>query len=193
MATRVRSLITLMLTLGIAFVEVRVGAQTVTAVTSVSVPPTMGDFDTAVSSYYKVSARDIAVVRQRRVSDEELPVVMFVAQEASVTPVTVMDLRARGYSWWDISVRYRISAEAYYVPVAGNPGPPYDRVFGYYRNKPRSQWNTIVLADADILNLVHLRFLSEFYRVTPQRVMELRSRSGDIIAVQRAVAGHGGL
>src|SRR5262249_5981802 len=104
MAIRVRSLITLMLTLGIALVEVRVGAQTVTAVTSVSVPPKLGEFETAVSSYYKVSARDIAVVRQRRVSDEDLPVVMFVAQQASVAPQTVIDLRGRGYSWWDISV-----------------------------------------------------------------------------------------
>jgi hypothetical protein len=77
------------------------------------------------------------------------------------------------------------------VPVAGTPGPPYGHAYGYYKSKARDQWHTIVLADADIVNLVHLRFLTEYYHVTPQRVIDVRARTGDFVAVQREIAGKG--
>jgi hypothetical protein len=191
MTIRVRALSTALFAISIALVEIPAGAQSVTAVTSLSVRAKIGDFGVAVSNYFKVSENDVVAARDRRVSNEDLPVVMFIAQHASVAPSTVVDLRQRGYSWWDISVRYRLGAETYYVPVAGNPGPPFGRAYGFYKNKPRDQWNTIVLADADIINLVHLRFLTDYYRVSPQRVMEVRGRTGDVVAVQREIAGNG--
>ena len=191
MTTRVLRLFGVSLVLGLTFVETRTDAQTaVTSVTSVSVAVRVSDFQMAVSNYFKVPAHDVAVIRDRRIRDEDLPVVLFIAQRASLAPATVVDLRLRGYSWLDISVRYQLGPDVYYVPVAGVPGPPYTNAYNAYQ-KPRSQWNTIVLADADIVNLVNLRFLSEHYRVSPQRVMELRGRSGDFLAVEREVAGRG--
>jgi hypothetical protein len=163
----------------------------VASVTKVTVGPKLSEFQLAVSNYFRVPERDVATLSERRIREAEMPVVLFIAQKASLAPTTVVDLRARGYSWWDISVRYRIGPEAYYVPVAGSPGPPYGHAYGYYRSKPRSQWNTIVLADADIVNLVHLRFLTEHYHVTPQRVMEVRGRTADFVAVQREISGRG--
>jgi hypothetical protein len=190
MTTRLRRLFGLSLLLGLTLVGTRTDAQTaVTSVTSLSVVR-VSDFQQAVSDYFHVSAHDVAVIRDRRIRDEDLPVVLFVAQEASLAPATVVDLRLRGYSWWDISVRYQLGADVYYVPVAGTPGPPYATAYGYYR-KPRSQWNTIVLTDADVVNLVNLRFLTERYHVSPQRVMEVRGRSGDFVAVEREVSGRG--
>jgi hypothetical protein len=180
------------LVLTATFAAHRVDAQVaVASVTSVSVGPKLGGFQQAVSNYYRVPERDVVMLNERRVRDDEMPVVLFIAQKASLAPSTVVDLRGRGYSWWDISVRYRLGAETYYVPVAGNPGPPFGRAYGFYKNKPRDQWNTIVLADADIINLVHLRFLTDYYRVSPQRVMEVRGRTGDVVAVQREIAGNG--
>ena len=49
----------------------------------------------------------------------------------------------RGMSWWDISVRYGIRPEVYYVPVAVAPGPPYGKAWGHYKKAPQA-WNTIV-------------------------------------------------
>jgi hypothetical protein len=163
---------------------------TVDAQTAFSVSANIGDFHLAVSNYYHVPEREVIVVRDRRVRDEEIPVVFFVAQRARVAPATIVDLRLRGLSWWDISVRYHLGADVYYVPVSASPGPPYGKAYGYYK-KPRSQWKTIVLSDADVVNLVELRFLSEHYRVAPERVIELRGSHGNFVAVHQEVSGKG--
>jgi hypothetical protein len=191
MTTLLQRLFGVSLAIGLVCVGTPAEAQmAVTSVTSVTVAPRVSDFQQAVSDYFRVSAHDVAVIRDRQIRDEDLPVVLFVAHRADLAPATVVDLRVRGYSWWDISVRYHLGPEVYYVPVAGIPGPPYANAYGYYQ-RPRAQWNTIVLADADVVNLVNLRFLTEHYHVSPQRVIDLRGRSGDFVAVEREIAGRG--
>jgi hypothetical protein len=166
------------------------------AQTPFSVDAHVGDFHVAVANYYHVPQREVVVIRERRVRDEELPVVLFVAQHARVTPATIVDLRVRGLSWWDISVRYGISPEVYYVPVTVVPGPPYGKAWGHYKKKPRKQWKTIVLADDDIVNLVHVRFISDYYRIPPERVFEVHAHHPGIVAVNyevsRSRSGHHG-
>lgn len=186
MTIRTRIVSALLASLGATLVASPARAQT-----AVSVSAQIGDFHLAVSNYYHVPEREVVVVRDRRVRDDEIPVVFFIAQRARVAPSTIVDLRLRGLSWWDISVRYHLGADAYYVPVAVAPGPPYGRAYGYYK-KPRAQWRTIVLADADVVNLVELRFLSEYYHVPPERVITLRGGHTDFVAVHREVsAGRG--
>ena len=158
------------------------------AQTAVSVGARIGDFNIAVSNYYHVPEREVIVLRERRIRDEDLPVVLFIAQRARVTPATIVDLRLRGMSWWDISVRYGIRPEVYYVPVVVTPGPPYGKAWGHYKKKHRKQWDTIVLADDDVVNLVHVRFLSDYYGVPPERVIEYRGHHADYVAVNYEVA-----
>jgi hypothetical protein len=157
------------------------------AQTAISVGAHIGDFHVAVSNYYHVPQREVVVIRERRIRDEELPVVLFIAQRARVTPATIVDMRLRGMSWWDISVRYGIRPEVYYVPVAVAPGPPYGKAWGHYK-KSRKHWDTIVLADDDVVNLVHVRFLSDYYGVPPDRVIEVRGHHPDFVAVNYEVA-----
>ena len=170
------------LVLGALFVPNRAQAQT-----AISVGARIGDFHVAVSNYYHVPEREVVVIRERRIRDEELPVVLFIAQRARVTPARIVDLRLRGMSWWDISVRYGIQPDVYYVPVAVAPGPPYGRAYGHYK-KPRKHWNTIVLSDDDVVNLVHVRFISDYYGVPPERVIEVRGRQHDFVAVNYEVS-----
>jgi hypothetical protein len=158
------------------------------AQTAYSVSASVGDFHVAVSNYYQVPERDVIVVRERRIPDEELPVVFFIAQRAHVPPARIVDMRLRGSSWWDISVRYGLNADVYYVPVAVRTGPPYGRAYGHYK-KPRKEWRTLVLTDADIVNLVELRFMSEHYHVPPERIIEMRERNVDFVSINRDVSG----
>jgi len=158
------------------------------AQTPFSVDARVGNFHVAVANYYHVPEREVVVIRERRIRDEELPVVLFIAQHARVTPATIVDMRMRGLSWWDISVRYGIGPEVYYVPVAVTPGPPYGKAWGHYKKKHRNQWKTIVLADDDVVNLVHVRFISDYYRIPPERVFEVRGHHHDIVAVNYEVS-----
>ena len=166
----------------VAFASVFV-PQMAAAQTAVSMSARIGDFHVAVANYYHVPEREVVVIRERRISDDELPIVLFMAREARVPASRIVALRESGRSWWAISVHLGLRPEVYYVPVAVAPGPPYGKAYGHYKKKPRSQWNTIVLSDSDIINLVHLRFLSEHYRIAPERVMEARGRHRDVVAV----------
>jgi hypothetical protein len=166
------------------------GVERVHAQTDFSVSARIGDFHVAVANYYRVPEREVIVIRERRIPDDEIPVVLFIAQRASVSPARIMELRLRGESWWNISVRFGLGPEVYYVPVAVTPGPPYGRAYGHYKKKHRKQWSTIVLSDADVVNLVQLRFLSEHYRVPPERVIALRSSDRDFVAIHADVRGH---
>jgi hypothetical protein len=185
MTAPIRMLVAASLGLTAALVPAPAGAQT-----AVSVAARIGDFHVAVSNYYHVPEREIVVIRERRIPDDDLPVVLFIAQRARVAPAHIVDLRLRGLSWWDISVRYGLGPEAYYVPVRIDPGPPYGRAYGHYK-KPKHQWKSIVLTDADVVHLVHLRFLSEHYGISPDRVIESRGRHGSLMAVHSEVSGRG--
>jgi uncharacterized membrane protein YgcG len=152
------------------------------AQTAVNVSARVGDFHVAVANYYQVPEREVVVIRERRIPDDELPVVFFIAREARVPATRVMEMRQAGRSWWDISVRFGLRPDVYYVPVAATPGPPYGHAYGHYK-KPKSQWKNIVLTDADVVNLVQLRFFSEHYRVPPERVIESKGRSRNVVAM----------
>lgn len=140
-------------------------------------------FYLGIGEYFRVPYPDVVVIEQRRLPPPEIPVAFFIAQHAHVSPGLVVDLRLGGRSWLDISLHFGIGPEVFYVPVAAVPGPPYGHAYGYYKNKPRKEWHTIALADADIVNLVNLRFVSEHYGYRPETVIGRRSQGQDFVVI----------
>lgn len=143
----------------------------------------LSGFHFALGEYYRVPEREIMVIRGRHIPDDDIPVVLFIAQRARVAPGAVVDLRLSGRSWMDISLHFGLGPEIYYVPVKGAYGPPYGNAWGYYKNKPRKQWHKIRLADDDVVNLVNLRFISEHYGRSPDEVMRMRSAGKDFVGI----------
>ena len=47
----------------------------------------VGNFDFAVSNYYRVPEREVMVIRERRLPEEDVPVVLFLAQQARVAAI----------------------------------------------------------------------------------------------------------
>lgn len=140
-------------------------------------------FYQALGQYYGVPERDVIVIRDRRIPDDEIPVVLFLAKKANVQPSAIYDLRLRGDSWNDITRHFGLSPEIYYVPVRRVSGPPYGNAYGYYKNKPKNQWKTIRLEDSDVVNLVNLRFISDHYGYSPERVIRMRSKGENFLAI----------
>jgi hypothetical protein len=146
-------------------------------------------FYLGISNYYRVPEREVVVVRERGIHYNDLPVVFFIAARAHVAPGVIVDLRLGGMSWWDISVRYGIGPEVYYVPTTVVvKTPPYGKAYGYYKKHPREQWNRIVLKDADIVNMVNLRYVSEYYNYPEDRVMKMREQGKDFVAIDWTAA-----
>jgi len=145
-------------------------------------------FTFAVGDYFRVPEREVVVIRERRISDEEIAVVLFIAARARVAPSVVIDLRLGGRSWMDITLYFKLSPEIFYVPVKGEvKGPPYGKAYGYYKNKNRKYWGKIVLSNPEIINLVNLRFISEYHRFPPEEVIKMREWGKSFIVINDEV------
>ena len=161
-------------------------AQNVDAGISIG-PEGLKSFYFSISDYYHVPEKEVVVVRERKIPDEELPVVFFIAARAGVEPKVIVDLRLGGSSWYNISIKYGIYADVYYVPLVVDPGPPYGKAYGYYKKKPKKEWKKIKLADADIINLVNLRYISEYYDYKPENIVKMRSDGKNYVVISENV------
>ena len=132
----------------------------------------------SIGDYFSVPQQQVITVTQRSIPDEQIPVVFYLARQAKVAPATIIELRLNGKSWLDITNRYGFGSEIFYVPVntAVVTGPPYGHAYGFYKNKPRKEWSKIKLADADIINLVNLKFISEHYKYPPETIIKMRQK-----------------
>ncbi len=140
----------------------------------------------AISDYYRVPERNVIEIRERyRLRDDELPVVFFLAARARVAPSVIIDLRLGGRSWLDITFHYGLTPDIFYVPVkVKNIGPPYGNAYGYYKKyRPTKDWKKIALTDREVMDLVDLRFVSEYHKIPPEEVMQMRGSGKSFVGI----------
>jgi hypothetical protein len=144
----------------------------------------------SISSYFNVPETKIIKIREGyRLSDEELPVIFFLATRAQVEPAVIIDLRLKGLTWWNIALHFGLKPEIFFVPVTVvKIGPPYGNAFGFYRQyRQRKSWGKVVLSDVDIVNLVNLKFISEYHHLPPERVMEMRAKGQPFVDIHETI------
>jgi len=144
------------------------------------------DFYLAIGENYGVPPQEVVDIRNRyRCPDDELPVVLFLAARAHIEPAVIFNLRLKKMSWLDISFHFGLTPEIFFVPVVvERVGPPYGNAYGYYRKfGPAREWKRIVLTDREVVDLVNLRFMSEYYRTPPETVIAMRGRGATFIAI----------
>lgn len=147
----------------------------------------LSSFYLSLGEYYRVPERDILFIHERHIPDHDIPVVLFISRHAHIAPAIIIDFRLAGLSWMDISLRFGLAPDIFYVPVQSIYGPPYGNAYGHYQRHQRSEWHKIRLADEDIMNLVNLRFISERYRVPPEDVMRMRSGGKNFVTIHDEV------
>lgn len=144
-------------------------------------------FYLAIGDHFKVAAEQIDVAREERIADEELPVVFFLAKRSGVAPDVIIKLRHSGKSWMEITTDFGLNAGIFYVPVSGNPGPPYGKAYGHFRSRGRSDWGHIWMSDDDVVNFVNLRFISEHYDYSPDEVIKMRQNGNGFVDINAKV------
>lgn len=147
----------------------------------------ISSFYLSIGDHYRVPEDEIIVVKKKHIPDDELAVVFYLSRRAAVSPVTIIDLRLSGMTWMEITMRFNLTAEIFYVSIEKASGPPYGKAHGYFKNRRRSEWKTIRLGDVDIVNLVNLRFISEHYGLTPDEVARMREQGQSFIAINDKV------
>jgi hypothetical protein len=142
------------------------------------------DFYFHIGQYYGVPRDEVLVVRDRRVPDDEIPVVFFLAREARVEPDLIVEERLAGDSWMTIMLRYRLDPDILYVPLDVEPGPPYGRAYGYWRH--HRHFAGFRFRDDEVVNMVNLRFASESHGYRPAEVMRMRSQGRGFSEIVRS-------
>lgn len=143
-------------------------------------------FYLGISSHYRIPPRDVVAAKERyRFRDEELPVVYFLAARARVKPSVIIGLRMGQMSWFDISLRFGLSPEIFFIPLnVEKVGPPYGKAYGYYKKyRPQKAWKKIVLTDREVVDLVNLRFISESQNIPPGQVIEMRGKGRSFVNI----------
>ncbi len=141
-------------------------------------------FFLAVGDYYRVPQREVIIIMERGMHSHDIPVVLFLAKKAHVPPEIITDLRLSGHTWLDITLRFGLSPEIFYVPVSTIvTDPPYGKAYRYYNKKPKKEWKAIAISDADVINLVNLRFMSEHYGYPPEKIIEMRSKGKEFVSI----------
>ncbi len=144
-------------------------------------------FHLAIGEHYQVPEKEVIVIREKKIADDDLPVVFFLAGRTGVAPEMIVKLRLGGKSWMEITAHFGLSAEIYYVPLAKPAGPPYGKAYGYYKNRKRSEWGKIKLEDADIVNFVNLRFLSDHYGYSPDDIISMRQKGANFVDINTKI------
>lgn len=144
-------------------------------------------FYLSIGDYYEVPQKEVLIIKERRMPDEEIPVVLFIARKARITPKSIIDLRISGKTWGEITVHFGLSQEIFYVPVKEVKGPPYGKAYGHFKKKPRKDWKSVSLEDDDIINLVNLKFTSEYYNCNPEEIIRMREKGENFININNKI------
>ncbi len=148
------------------------------------------NFYLAVSSHYHVPGEEVVAMKERyRFRSEELPVVYYLAARARVKPSAIIDLRMNRMSWLNISLHFGLTPEIFFVPLkVEKVGPPYGKAYGYYKKyRPKKEWNKIVLSDSEVVDLVNLRFVSEYHRLAPAEVIKMRGQGKNFVNINAEI------
>jgi hypothetical protein len=147
-------------------------------------------FYLAVGQYYGVPEPQVVATRERYgLKAEDLPVVYFLAARARVEPSVIIHKHRGGMSWLDLTFSFGLTPDIFYVPMRTWPtGPPYGNAYGYYKkHRPGKEWKKIVLTDPEVVDLVNLRFISEYHRLSPEAVVEMRGRGKNFVAINENI------
>jgi hypothetical protein len=160
-----------------------------TAPVSAQVRQATGDEDVeaylrAAGVYFGVHPNEVLILAEWRLHPEEVPVLLFMARAAGVSPDALAASRRDGASWSELAARFGIGAGAFFVDVGGgDPGAALFRAYERFRERPRSDWGAIRLDDREITMLVNLKFLAGHLRHPPRRILEAWESEASFVGV----------
>jgi hypothetical protein len=144
----------------------------------------------SIGSHYNVPEKEVVVIRERNVPDDELPVVFFLARHGGVAPSVIVKMRLDGKSWMDITLRYGLSPKLFYVNFSEDPGPPYGKAWGHFKNHKKDKWKEIRLTDDEIVTCVNTKFMCERYGYSPDELVKVSRKGNGWVSFNSSVKHH---
>ena len=136
------------------------------------------DYFRSVARYFSLPASEVSILAEWEIAPDEVPVVLFVARRSGVSPEAVVALRDSGQSWAALTGRYRVSPSSLHVPIRDDADAGMlTTAYGHFRTTPVNQWNSVPLADHEIVGLVNVRVISQ---VLGRSAEEVAAASGSM-------------
>ena len=136
----------------------------------------------AVAEFFRVPASEISILGDWRLPSDEIPVVLFIAGRAGVSPEALAALRRSGTSWADLAARYRVGPGALHVPLPdAAPAGRLEGAYTQYRELPAGRWSEIRLSDAHVVALVNVRLLSEALDLSVEEILSRAGATGSFV------------
>lgn len=145
----------------------------------------------AVAEHFRTTEREVSVLAQWGLSAGEIPVVLYLAERAQVSPDVVVAQRRRGAEWMDIASGLSVHAGDFHVPVDGPAGFLSD-AYARFGEAPPSAWSGVRLTDAEVVGLVNVRFLSRSLGRPAAEVARGLGDGADMVAGFSRLTGRGG-
>ncbi|HEX4825338.1 MAG TPA: hypothetical protein VFV19_13620 [Candidatus Polarisedimenticolaceae bacterium] len=131
------------------------------------------------SNYFNREPHVVADWSQRFTDPDDLSVFLHICSHTRVSPEMVYSYRRQGMPWFDVGMRVGVPVDTWFVPVQGDPGPPYGKAYGYWRQHQRDPRYVMHISDHQCRDLVAVRMAHDYYHVTPQVAMDWRREGRD--------------
>lgn len=137
-------------------------------------------FSLSIGDYYRVPYREVIMV-QRSIPRDEMSVVYLLSRNSRFDAQYIVDMRLRGYSWWDITTRIGLNPRTLYVvDTKRYHRPPYGKGYGY---------NSHRLRDDEIIELSNVLFLSRYHHVSPDEIIARRYKGDRYMVIDNYYRG----
>ncbi len=136
----------------------------------------------AVGEHFEVPLQEVTIIGEWELTPDEVPVVLFLAGRAGVTPDALIGFRRSGRPWRAVATRFGVGPQAFHLPLPegirlGTLATAYEE----FRARPASEWYEIQLEDPDIVTLVNLRVLGDQTEALPARILSAREEAGSFM------------
>lgn len=121
-------------------------------------------FSLSIGEYYQIPQREI-IILERHLPREEVGLVYYLSRHSHRDASYITKLRMRGVSWWDITLHLGLDPRRLYL---------IDMPTRYASPKGYGHSNHYRLNDREIIDVVNVRFLSDYHRIPYREVNERR-------------------
>lgn len=144
----------------------------------------------AVAEYFALPAAEVSILGEWRIPDEEIPVVIFLARKAGVSPEAVVALRRSGRGWSELAGRYGLGADQFHVPLGdGVPAGALTDAYARFRALPATRWGEVTLSDREVVGLVNLKVLAQTLGRSPEEILVRVGQGTWVEAYLRFIGG----
>lgn len=140
------------------------------------------DYFRAVATFFNLPPNEIAILSDWEMPADEIPVVLFMARRAGVSPEALVALRSAGRGWSTLADRYSVRSAAFHVPVPDDASTGrLEGAYRLFRTTPVGEWGALRLSDEHIVALVNVRVISQSLRIPAERVMAETAQAGSFV------------